>query len=83
MEGMTDAQLDTQHSQQFCTWYRDYVRHMSNKKFEKCSNYLFVIPTPYTELFNLDSVFIFIMPAGRSFGRSTKDGNGGQIGHAF
>jgi hypothetical protein len=45
LEGMTDAQLETQHSQQFCDWYRDYVRHMSNKKNEKCSNYLFVIPT--------------------------------------
>ena len=83
MEEMMDALLDTQHSQQFCAWYRDYVRHMSNKKFEKCSNYLFVIPTPYTELFNLDSMFIFIMLAGRSFGRSTEDGNGGQISHAF
>jgi hypothetical protein len=46
MEGMMDAQLKAQHSQRFCAWYRDYIRHMSNKKYEKCSNYLFVIPTP-------------------------------------
>ena len=46
MERMTDDQLETQHSQRFCAWYRDYVRHMSNKKIEKCSNYLFVIPIP-------------------------------------
>ena len=46
MEGMTDAQLETQHPQWFCAWYCDYVRHMSNKKIGKCSNYLFVIPTP-------------------------------------
>jgi hypothetical protein len=46
MERMTDAQLEIQHSQRFCAWYRDYIRHMSNKKFGKCLNYLFVIPTP-------------------------------------
>ena len=68
MEGMTDAQLETQHSQRFCAWYRDYVRHISNKKNKKCSNNLFVILRQKTKLFNLDSMFIFIMPAGRSVG---------------
>jgi hypothetical protein len=45
MERMTDAQLEAQLSQQFCDWYCDYVRHMSNKKFTKsqiCLSFLFL-----------------------------------------
>jgi hypothetical protein len=48
-EGMTDAQLESQHSQLFCAWYRDYVRHMSNKKKKEnaqiiCLSFLLIKP---------------------------------------
>jgi hypothetical protein len=80
MGQMTDAQLETQHFQWFCDWYIDYVKHMSNKIFTKsqiCFSFLLL------NLINLDSMFLFIMLAGRSFGRLTEDGNGGETDHAF
>jgi hypothetical protein len=30
MGQMTDTELETRHYQQFCNWYHDYVRQMSN-----------------------------------------------------
>jgi hypothetical protein len=33
MGQMTDTELETRHYQEFCNWYRDYVRQMSNTNF--------------------------------------------------
>jgi hypothetical protein len=52
------------------------IKNLLNHKFV-CHSY------SLTELVNLDSMLLLIMPTGRSFGRSIKDGNGGETSHAF